>query len=238
MPKKSLRDPGFGSRLARLIKERATNQRQLALKLGVTAGSVNRWILGEAEPGSISNEQIAEALGVPVSRVATDDAPPQEFSAEGRRYAAFKREAHRIAAGQAIDWPVDRAHPVPTYAFSLEWFRRRFGIEPADDSRRFQVWRIAEDERGDSMEPTIPRGSVVLTDADAAQKEGAIYVVRDPEQGGFMVKRVYRTRDGLVFESDNRAHRSIVVRMDPDRSWDGARKFVVGKVVWVGFDVQ
>lgn len=82
---------------------------------------------------------------------------------------------------------------------------------------------------GRSMEPSIPRGSIVVADtSDKALVEGRLYVVSQEEAGLWMgvVKRVRRTDSGLVLHSDNPDYDPIPTDLDwPD--------LCVGRVVWM-----
>jgi len=235
MPRNSLTGPDFGKRLAAAREARGLSQTALAEKIGVTPATVSRWENGAFGPDNDKLSKAAKVLHVSATSLL-EDPPAQTFEARTKRFVSLRREARAIAAGEPLDDP-EPDDSTGAYAFSLDWFRERFGFEPSENSKRFHVFRIAKDERGESMEPTIPRGSVVLMDKEGTQQDGAIYVVRHPDLGGLMCKRVFKTREGLVLESDNRAHRPIVLRMDHDRSWDGASKFVLGRVVWVGFEL-
>ena len=228
----------FSEWLREAKEDHGGTQADFARAIGVTQEQVSRWINGRFSPTLLTMRDVARRLKrpLPPSLIGHETQPSLPFEVLGKRYVSLRREARQIAAGEPIDDP-ETDDGAAAYAFSLEWFRYRFGVEPHDNSRRFHVFRLAKDENGNSMEPTIPRGSIVLIDTDGSQEDGAVYVVRHPELGGLMCKRVYKTRDGLVLESDNREHRPIVVRMDHDRNWDGAKKYVLGRVVWVGFEL-
>lgn len=228
----------FSEWIAEVIEPYDT-QGEAAHALGLKQHNLSRYKDGKVAPPLATMQAIAKRAKrpLPASLINREDSPPVlSIETRSKRFVSFRREARAIAAGDPIDDP-EGPDEGGAYAFSLDWFKHRFGFEPSENSKRFHLFRIAKDENGDSMEPTIPRGSIVLMDREGAQEEGAIYVVRHPELGGLMCKRVFKSRDGLVLESDNRAHRPIVVRMDHDRSWDGARKYVLGRVVWVGFEL-
>lgn len=227
----------FSAWLREAKEDHGGTQVEFAKALGVKQEQVSRWINGHFAPTLSTMRDIAKRLKrpLPPSLIGHEEGP-NLFESRSRRFVSLRREARQIAAGEPLDDPED-SDSTASYAFSIDWFRSRFGVEPSENSKRFHAFRLAKDERGESMEPTIPRGSVVLMDREGAQEEGAIYVVRHPDLDGLMCKRVYRTRDGLVFESDNRAHRPIVARLGQDKDWDGSNRYVLGRVVWVGFEL-
>lgn len=83
---------------------------------------------------------------------------------------------------------------------------------------------------GDSMEPVIPQGSIVVVDmSDKTLVNNKIYVVQDPEGEMFgAVKRVQKTNEKNMYAlvSDNPRVSTVVVR----GNWEG---LVVGRVVWM-----
>ncbi len=83
--------------------------------------------------------------------------------------------------------------------------------------------------RGDSMEPTINEGDVLLLDRTRREPEGGyIYIVQTNSE--LRAKRLQRMIDGSVrVSSDNRAYADEVV----DRE-DLHYLHIVGRVVWKG----
>ena len=81
---------------------------------------------------------------------------------------------------------------------------------------------------GDSMEPTIKKGSIVgVVPAPSGFEEGHIYLVRLPHLG-LVVKRIVMGKEGkLVLRSDNKEYDPIPF---PEEDHEG---IVAGKVVWV-----
>lgn len=76
---------------------------------------------------------------------------------------------------------------------------------------------------GDSMQPTLSDGDVILVDrGDRRGVSGAIHVVRHDDV--LLVKRLARTRDGVELLSDNPAYPPIAVTGRPD---------IIGRVVWL-----
>lgn len=82
---------------------------------------------------------------------------------------------------------------------------------------------------GDSMEPTIADGSLLLVDTQQREVAGAhIYVLR--LDGHIFAKRLQRLHDGSVRVSpDNKAYVEEVVERERV-----ARLDILGRVVWIG----
>ncbi|GFO67920.1 transcriptional regulator [Geomonas limicola] len=83
--------------------------------------------------------------------------------------------------------------------------------------------------KGDSMEPTLSDGDIVMVDTSDKQFEAnAIYVLQN--WGSLLVKRIQRKIDGtVVIKSDNQAYEPETVRGDLVE-----QLHVVGRVVWYG----
>jgi len=68
--------------------------------------------------------------------------------------------------------------------------------------------------KGDSMEPTIKNNAIVFFEKDTTVSDGDIGIfILDDES---FVKRIYRTKDSIILESDNRDYRPILIQMYED----------------------
>lgn len=147
--------------------------------------------------------------------IAKPKAKAEETSAE---FAMVPRlEVHASAGVGSI---ADREDAVGLIAFQASWLRKR-GINP-QAARALTV-------RGDSMEPTIRSGDVLLVDTSKDRVEdNGIYVV---VSGGYvLVKRIHPRRDGsLMLISDNQTYPPEEVPVD---DVDGFH--VAGRVMWFG----
>lgn len=86
---------------------------------------------------------------------------------------------------------------------------------------------------GNSMEPTIPKESIVIADIDdKAYAKGRIYLVNsDPEENEVSVKRVSNWEKGFILVSDNHAYPPDPTPLD----WD---RLCVGRVIWMWRSVE
>ena len=87
---------------------------------------------------------------------------------------------------------------------------------------------------GDSMEPTITKGSIVVVDlSDKEKVEGKVFVVNTPEGGidTASIKRIRKWEKGFVLLSDNPNYPPTLSPLD----WN---RLCVGRVVWMWRDVR
>ncbi|MBF0308087.1 MAG: helix-turn-helix transcriptional regulator [Magnetococcales bacterium] len=110
-------------------------------------------------------------------------------------------------------------------AFRRDWVEREMRLDP----KRLQLISVV----GDSMEPTLRDGELILVDLreEFRIRHDAIYVL-DHNGVGLRIKRLARMSDGdLVIKSDNQNYPPE--RIPADRLSDIELR-VVGRVVWGG----
>lgn len=106
-------------------------------------------------------------------------------------------------------------------SFRADWVRSTLGVSIRDLALISVI--------GDSMEPTLSEGDVVLLDMTTKSVlDGSIYALQ--LNGGLLVKRIQRKLDGsVVVKSDNARYDMEVVSEDK-----ADRLKIIGRVVWVG----
>lgn len=127
----------------------------------------------------------------------------------------------RAAAGAGA--VVESEVPDDVLVFKEDWVRFELGAKPQD----LQLIRVA----GDSMEPTLRSGDVILIDIRAKHpdREG-VYIIRLGEM--LLVKRLQALPGGVVsVMSDNPAFASFTVKLS---DIDGNQCAIIGRVVWSG----
>ncbi|MBI4799714.1 MAG: helix-turn-helix transcriptional regulator [Desulfarculus sp.] len=248
MPRKpSSATPEVGGRFKKLRSSLGLSQTKFAEILNISQSALSLVERGEAPPpfeclqalacghpeidlrllicGAASSLVVdasqAASLVHPVIRPLTDnlhDLPPEGVADD---YVAVPLVEGRVAAGPgAVAWDKVR---------SLVW------VYKPEIGRLKNL--VAVQVVGDSMQPTIPDGAIIIIDRDARQPRGrrkAIWALRT-EDGECQVKRLYfmRPRKGqkgqdtwLVF-SDN-------PDFSPEPAWTREFKdLVIGKVVWM-----
>lgn len=114
---------------------------------------------------------------------------------------------------------VDEESVVDHLAFKADWIRRAIGTDPRNLA-------LVDGVRGDSMEPTLRAGDLILVNRAVRRlQDDAIYVVSF--DGQLLVKRISRVLGGAEVRSDNPAYPPFMVRGD-----ELDQLVIAGRVVW------
>lgn len=213
----------------------------LAKKMGVTPKATNKWINGESMPDQRKWSKLADVLNKSrayfyegmeigaglVSAVnetnATYGEPtndqPVEYPSQHAKIAFYVNSA--LSAG-----PGHTAHDENTIeeiAFRRDWLTKKGFSENK---------LVAVPCSGDSMEPTIRNGELVLINTDdSILRDNKIYAINFGEEA--LLKRVYRHYDGgYILRSDNNIEAD---RKVPAEEVELLR--VIGRAVWHGGDL-
>jgi phage repressor protein C with HTH and peptisase S24 domain len=225
----------FTARLHMILQHWPSADR-LARAMAVSPSAFRKWLRGEAEPSRERLVALADAAKVGIAWLAKGEGPAPNFAKSGHggdrarahgaergvdpcHFIVLPKQAEGAAAG-----PPDPAVPKPAsefIAFRHDWVRAVLGIQPED--------LMMETAAGESMQPTIQDGDLLLVDTtDRTCSSFGVYVL---EIGGErMVKRVQRKLDGsLVLISDNDTYQ-------PDQVTGAMLEdvAVIGRVVWGG----
>lgn len=180
---------------------------------------------------------LARATGVRIEWLATGDGPKlspdsamdtgeplrQQLVTMGRPgiappgYVLLPRVEARAAAGHGSGLDSDKV--VDFLAFSEDWVRNTLHRRPAN--------LALLEATGDSMDPTIRDGDILLVDTSVTDIQSSrVYVLQ--VNGALLVKRIQVRLDGsLVVKSDNPSYEAEVVRPD-----ERSPLRIVGQVVW------
>jgi phage repressor protein C with HTH and peptisase S24 domain len=140
---------------------------------------------------------------------------------EDGKYVALPlyNNIHAAAGHGAV---IDHERPDDALMFQAAWIRSELGARPDD----LCLIRVS----GDSMEPTLRAGDVILVNRQACKpdREG-IYILRVGEM--LLVKRLQALPGGQVkVTSDNAAFDAWTINLADQ----GADVIIVGRVVWSG----
>lgn len=130
------------------------------------------------------------------------------------------RNVSSAAGGGAV---VDSEQTLDFLAFKTWWVRQELRVPPA---ALVAIW-----VSGESMEPTLHQGDVVLVDTTPVERitEG-VYVLRMDRD--LLIKRLQRLPGGLIeARSDNTAYAPFQFRTAQLGTSD---LVIVGKAVWMG----
>ncbi len=211
----------IADRLRELAGSGSTNA--FAKKCGLPATSIRQYLEGSI-PGADKVAQIAERNGVSLLWLVTGQGPMRRLEGSEKPTEGFDdfRMVPRlnVAASAGQGAVVEREDEDGLIAFRADWLRRR-GVSPAA-ARALTV-------RGDSMEPTIRSGDILLVDTSIRSiEDNGIYVV--VSAGLVQVKRVHPRPGGvIVLISDNTVYPREEVALSEASDFS-----IAGRVMWFG----
>ncbi|AUN95908.1 XRE family transcriptional regulator [Pseudazoarcus pumilus] len=182
----------------------------------VRLGVNSNWLLTGEGPMLLSDTPLAERAaplaGSSEETVSTDDA--------GYVAVALYNGIHAAAGHGAV---AGTETPDDALMFKEDWIRFELGAKPAD----LCLIRVS----GDSMEPTLRAGDVILVDRRAQQpdREG-IYILRMDDM--LLVKRLQALPGGVLqVSSDNAAFATWTLKVS---ELEANAVHIIGRVVWAG----
>lgn len=211
----------IGNRIRTARTRLKLSQEKLAMKAGVSQGTISQL---EKNPSQTSKHlpAIARALNVSVDWLETGIGTMERqkkqavVPAHSEEFIAIRKVAFRISAGVAgfvVDY-LDNGDGAPLF-FQARWFEER-GYEP-DALYAVKV-------RGNSMDPTLKDGDVVVVNTrDAEPVDGEAFALNF--DGEFVVKRLIRDSGDWWISSDNRDEMRF-----PRKRCD-EHTFVLGRIV-------
>lgn len=204
----------FADRLKDAIRD-GGGRAEFSRKSGINARLLSRYANADTEPGLAAVDKIARAAGRTVSW----------FFGQGEldlganlspELVMIPRYDVRASAGAGALVPSEEISEF--LAFRRDWLKR-IGVSPEHS--------ILNEISGDSMEPTIPDGALILINTAVRQvMNGFIYAIRRDDE--LLVKRVQIKMDRtVVLISDNPLYERE--EFPPDRA---VELHVIGQVVW------
>ena len=215
----------FKSRLKKLMNDARVNARQLALTIGISPPTIQRYLTGEIEPKASQAVKLAQALDTTVDYLLTGREPEPAGPAElrtgkGTPYALAPM--CQSAAGGSARYEEIEDEGVVVLKKALG------GVKTA----RLKAFRVI----GKSMEPEIRDGDIIVCEEDpdalSRLRDNAYYCVWDQEEGGVTVKRV-------IYDKENR--QLILTPLNPEfpvqriRLKRGERAVVLGRVLGIAW---
>jgi len=151
--------------------------------------------------------------------------PERVLTIDSEQFAPVRVYSAEASAGDGVLNPEEDR--IGTLAFKREWLNR-IGLNP----KMASILRI----KGDSMEPTIKHGAIVLVDEQKKEPVGNhIYAFIEDDE--LRVKRLDLIGSGknkvLTVSSDNPDYQPEV-RINSDIN----RLSIKGRVVWTGYDLK
>lgn len=220
----------LGSRLKAARTASKLSQQEMATRLGVSIGALKAYETGVSVPGG-KPLQCYAALGFHPEWLLTGEGPMRRNGVPGERaslgaltgkegdelaYVPYFRDVEASGGPGAI--PSNEEAP-EFLAFRRRWVIQELGARTED----LAVIRMT----GESMEPTLRGGDVLLLDRRATTRQGdGIYVIRRRDR--LQVKRLQFLTTKVRVTSDNPVY-------EPEELGEDTPELeLIGRVVWVG----
>lgn len=229
----------LGSRIKEAQKAAGITQEKAARELNIALPTLNKYIKGHRVPDAILLSHMAKLFKCDPAWLLTGEGDmtiaganvsrqlkgvrqtPKPFNDKTTPPDGFILVPHYdVEAAAGAGTVIHSEQVVDSLAFRAQWIKE-LGLTP-DALALIST-------RGDSMEPTLHPGDLLLIDlSSAAVCEDAIYAIQN--DGSLVVKRVQKMFDGsMLIKSDNPAYREQVIekeRLETVR--------IIGRVVWAG----
>jgi phage repressor protein C with HTH and peptisase S24 domain len=220
----------FARRIGSIIPK-GSSINAFAKKAGVNESLLRKYIAGESLPGLEKLIAIARTSGVRVEWLATGEGPtrPDDGTAQAQPTDSSPVltadhvyvplfDVTASAGGGAV---VEAELVEDTLAFKRSWLLTELRVRPED----LALVHV----EGESMEPTLRPGDLILVNRSDTSVRDGIYLLR--LNSALLVKRLQWLPGGkLKVASDNPAYEPFIVSMQ-DESQDLA---IVGRIVWSG----
>ncbi|MBC8286004.1 MAG: helix-turn-helix transcriptional regulator [Nitrospinae bacterium] len=198
----------------------------MAEKMNISLPTMNHYETGKRIPGSDFLARLAKVVDcnpgwllsgegdMQTNECYTSSHPPPEGFVLVPRY-----NIEASAGGGSV---IHSEQVVDHLAFKTDWVHKELGTDPKNLLLIHSI--------GDSMEPTIRSGDLLLVDRNKSRMKGdGIYLINLDD--GLMVKRIEWLLDGsVVIRGDN----TVVSREQVVSSTDLEKLHILGRVVWVG----
>lgn len=224
IPKKKKQiDPHFLLRLKELMGEEKPYA--WGKRIGMSKGAITRVFEEAAVPAAATLKKIRTKTGASIDWLLTGDGdkfsralPAIETNAE-TEYISLPLYGVRAAAGGGS--VVEGERVIDVLKFKREWITREL------HANQKNLCLLYVD--GDSMEPNLRPGDMILVDrGDTGPNRDGIYVLRMGES--LLVKRLQRLPGGeLRVTSDNERYEPFVLKAEEPEN-----VAIVGRVVWAG----
>lgn len=210
----------LGQRIRQAIDSTGKKQVEFAKELGVEPSHLNRWVKGAVAPSYDVLAKIGNLTGVSLDKIISGKEPAVVATKRGELAYIPLYDIRAAAGGGAL---IEAEEVKDFLAFKQHWIRDVLRVNP-NDLRLIYV-------DGDSMEPTLHHGDIILVNiGNHSVVRDGVYVVRIGM--AVMVKRLQiLPGDKLKVKSDNsEVYESFMI----DLAKVGEDVTIIGRVVWAG----
>lgn len=202
-------------------------QEDLAAATGIPFGTLQKIVQGKTDPQLSWLRALAEVMDVGLDWLVAGIGPesgdaetqvPADDAAELVRVPYYEIEASAGPGTLATD-----AEPKHAITFRSDWVQRR-----ANNRHGLQAIRV----NGDSMEPTLRSGDMIVIDTERTKESEGLFVLN--YDGELLVKRLQRlSPTRLVIGSDN----PLAGSSEIDLRDESQHPRIIGRVIWLGRDL-
>jgi phage repressor protein C with HTH and peptisase S24 domain len=211
-------------------KSKGFTQKILAEKLNISLPTMNHYETGKRIPGADLLAKLAGIVECSPGWLLTGEgtqkySEPLPYSTDSSMEGFVLVPRYNIEASAGGGSIVHSEQIVDHLAFKAGWVHKELGTDPKK--------LLLVHAMGDSMEPTIRSGDLLLVDRNKSRVKGdGIYLINLDD--GLMVKRVEWLLGGSVtIRGDN----SVVSREQTLSSSELEKLHILGRIVWIGSKV-
>lgn len=187
----------FWNRLEKALKDNNITSAELSRKIGVAPSVVNSWKIRDSIPRADIACKTAEALGTTVEYLITGNSYSEIKTSKDTFLVPILNQ--ELSAGHGEILPEE---DVIEGLLSLPiWLRRKYGNNLG-----------ALHVHGDSMQPTLNDGDMVVCDSLGWDKSDGIFAIR--LNGNGYVKRLQVVSGKVLIKSDNPNYETITEPLD------------------------
>lgn len=200
-------------RAKKTAKKQGISLQTVATRAGMGINSIYRW--KDTTPASDKLQAVADVLHVSVDYLLgnTDIKQPISNLVPASKEMVQIPILGEIACGDPI-----------TAEENIEGYE----AEPADQVPSGETFYLRS--RGDSMEPTIPNGALVLIVSQPDVEDGQIAAVQVDDDSRATLKRIHHQGNSIILMPDNPMHSPIILNEEnPGR--------IIGRATKVKFDL-
>lgn len=223
---RSIEERGFVERLNRAV-EKAGSAAVVAQKADIPLKSVYNWMNGTNTSKALTFAKLAAACNVSVEELLDQAQPSGRLTGLANETSLLPLQKYDIRASAGPGGLAHSEDITEIFHVSPEWLAR---FVPAH--RRCGAIQVV----GDSMEPTIRDGDLLIVAFDTTRQEvvgGGVFVIT--YNGETMVKRLKVQLDGsLLVKSDNSGDYPPKMLS----SEEATRVIIHAKVVWSGGPIR
>lgn len=246
-----MKNKAFADRLKEARKSAKLSQQSLADKIGRTKSTISRWESGERNPKMFEMVELENILGISAQtlmfgkdKIESDAITPHILKVSSQldrlrqekvlNFAVAQLDEQELEKNKIIDISNQSRTSQLTAVETVEKVSAGFGFHYGENEKslyytlrtdlpRFDFATVVD---GDSMEPTLHDGDVILIKQTYDTPQGGIYVV--DYDGTSWVKEVTLDEEELILHSVNEKYRDRFLPVPPE---EGEYWNIVGEVI-------